>query len=182
MSVTKFLKEHGQDVAVLPGPPAVEKKKVYTSIASCVAALDLATTFVMKSGVIIADSTDHCAVDKVSDGVGDREDRRICSVDIIGLMGTLSLAIRFYALAANSCVEIVGDSVPSACAAAGAGLSAGVFATVAPAMNLQASCEKAFALWDPDTWPSDQNLRQSATKQAPKVQPEDQGFTVVADP
>lgn len=96
-------------------------------------------------------------------------------------------------MASNSCVAIVGDSTPrAACAADIAGINAGVYATVAPAMNLQASCEDAFDTWSPDEWPIHKELRQSATKQAPKKRQReavndffdhfDHGFTVIADP
>lgn len=187
--VNDWLKEHGQDYKVLPPSPAVPKDVVYTNIARCVGSLDLAVTFVMKSAVIIADSTVDCSEEELID----EDDKRVCAINIIGLMGTLSLATRFFALASNSCVAIVGDSTPrAACAADIAGINAGVYATVAPAMNLQASCEDAFDTWSPDEWPIHKELRQSATKQAPKKRQReavndffdhfDHGFTVIADP
>eukprot|EP00435_Cladocopium_sp_Y103_P074977 s35_g52.t2 len=162
--INDFLIRNKQPVTnVLPPNPAIPKDVVYHSISRCVAHLDLAVTFVMKAGVIIADSTLDCSEEELVDA----DDERVCAINIIGLMGVLSLATRFFALASNSCVQIVGDTTARAgCAADIAGINAGVYASVAPAMNLQASCIKAYETWDPYMWPRRKDLRQSATKQA----------------
>lgn len=181
--INKFLIRNNQPVTnVLPPDPAIPKDEVFHSISRCVAHLDLAVTFVMKSGVIIADSTLDCSEEELID----EDDKRVCAINIIGLMGTLSLATRFFALASNSCVQIVGQTTHRAgCAADTAGINAGVYASVAPAMNLQASCIEAYETWDPDMWPRRKDLRQSATKQGPKkrlVDLQPPGYVVIADP
>lgn len=180
--INKFLIRNNQPVTnVLPPDPAIPKDEVFHSISRCVAHLDLAVTFVMKSGVIIADSTLDCSEEELID----EDDKRVCAINIIGLMGTLSLATRFFALASNSCVQIVGQTTHRAgCAADTAGINAGVYASVAPAMNLQASCIEAYETWDPDMWPRRKDLRQSATKQGPKkrlVDLQPPGYVVIAD-
>ncbi|CAE7206811.1 unnamed protein product [Symbiodinium sp. KB8] len=160
----KWLRNAGQDVSHLPAPPAaLPADTVYRQIDRCVGHLDLATTFVMKAGVIIADSTMHCAADYIDDS----DDERVCAIDIIGLTGVLSLATRFYSLAANSCIAIVGrlGSFDASCSADCAGIIAGVTASTAPAMNLQAACQKAFEMWNPDEWPKNEFIRQSGSKQ-----------------
>eukprot|EP00434_Breviolum_minutum_P000016 symbB.v1.2.000013.t1/scaffold5.1/size591573/13 len=180
--INKWLKQNGQAVTnVLPPDPAVPQDEVFHSISRCVQHLDLAITFVMKSAVIIADSTVDCSDEELIDA----DAQRVCAINIIGLMGTLSLATRFFALASNSCVNIVGETTARAgCAADIAGINAGVYASVAPALNLQAACEIGMETWDPDSWPKRKDLRQSGTKQPRKRQRPtvNNGFTVIADP
>eukprot|EP00931_Biecheleriopsis_adriatica_P068719 TRINITY_DN4262_c0_g1_i2.p1 TRINITY_DN4262_c0_g1~~TRINITY_DN4262_c0_g1_i2.p1 ORF type:complete len:478 (+),score=95.03 TRINITY_DN4262_c0_g1_i2:49-1434(+) len=165
----KWRQLHNQTahLRVLPAQPneAVPRDKVYHSISKCVADIDLGTTFVMKIAIIIADSTIHC---KESKFMNHPDAQRVCAVDIIGLLGVFSLAVRFFSLAANSCVAIIGESAnqDASCSADIAGINAGVFATVAPALNLKAACEDAMKDWDPSKWPAPlhpDNVRNAAT-------------------
>ena len=54
----------------------------------------------MRAGIILGDMTIHCAPDA--------DAGRVCAIDVTGLIAVLSLITRFFALAANSCINIVG--------------------------------------------------------------------------
>ncbi|CAE7321457.1 cta4 [Symbiodinium natans] len=148
-SVYQYLKKAGVDVSTLPVPPAVANDAVYGAVARCVAQLDLGATFVMRFAIILADTTIHC-----TPGVVETEGR-VCAVDITGILAVLSLSVRFFSLASNSCVNIVGRADKDAnCVAACSGITGSTMAMTSSGMNLDAACRKAFGKWDPDAWPS----------------------------
>ncbi|CAE7242515.1 cta4 [Symbiodinium natans] len=148
-SVYNYLKKAGVDVSTLPAPPAVPNDAVYGAVARCVAQLDLGATFVMRFAIILADSTIHCTPGVV------QTEGRVCAVDITGILAVLSLSVRFFSLASNSCVNIVGRADKDAnCVAACSGITGSTMAMTSSGMNLDAACRKAFGKWDPDAWPS----------------------------
>eukprot|EP00437_Effrenium_voratum_P028510 CAMPEP_0181396702 /NCGR_PEP_ID=MMETSP1110-20121109/53_1 /TAXON_ID=174948 /ORGANISM="Symbiodinium sp., Strain CCMP421" /LENGTH=412 /DNA_ID=CAMNT_0023518413 /DNA_START=62 /DNA_END=1300 /DNA_ORIENTATION=+ len=170
---TKWLKNRGADVSVLPSNPAVPKDVVYGAINRCVFQLDLGATFVMRAGIILGDMTIHCAPDA--------DAGRVCAIDVTGLIAVLSLITRFFALAANSCINIVGDADRGAdCVGIAAGIPAGVMAMTSSGMNLQAACQKAFDDWDPNNWPKNEK---SIVKGSEKLSvPAEDGNTIIAEP
>ena len=148
-SVYNYLKKAGVDVSTLPAPPAVPNDAVYGAVARCVAQLDLGATFVMRFAIILADSTIHC-----TPGVVETEGR-VCAVDITGLLAVLSLCVRFFSLASNSCVNIVGRADKDAnCVGAVSGITGSTMAMTSSGLNLDAACRLAFGQWDPDAWPN----------------------------
>ena len=146
IEATQFLKRQGYDVAVLPRPPAIGNRAVYSSINRCVFQTILGTTFVMKAAILLGDSTIHCypGTDK----------QRVCAVDIMGLFAVLSLAVRFLSFAGDSCIDIIGRTDDNAlCVGLWAGVPGGVLGMAAAGTNLEAACKTAFGKWVPEDWP-----------------------------
>ena len=146
-SAQKFVKNAGFEVDVLPAPPAVPTKTVYSATALCFAFINLGLSQVMKLGIILADSSIHCTRQANS------RQPRVCAIDILGILILCSAITRVFALAANQCVRIVGDTNPSTrCLQASAGVSAGALAVTARSLNLRAACQVAFTDWHPHEW------------------------------
>jgi len=156
--VRQWLIDRGHNISQLPAGP-LDKDKTYLDISRCVADIDLGSTFVMKAALSITDSTLHCHEQVIAGHGAHKVDpyhaQMTCAVDMVSLLGTLSLAIRFFSLAANSCINIVGDKDMNAqCVANCAGVSGGVFSATAGAMSLP-HCQELLQDWDwnPDSWP-----------------------------
>ena len=149
-SVNKWLRDAGYDVNALPAPTFAGADATYNAVARCVAQLDLGATFVMRFAIILADSTIHCAPEVLG------KEGRVCAVDITGILAVLSLSVRFFSLASNSCVNIVGRADADAnCVAACSGITGSTMAMTSSGMNLDAACRKAFGKWNPDAWPNE---------------------------
>ena len=143
----KFIRNHGGQVELLPAPPAVPPKTVYKATSLCFSFLQLGLTQVMKLGILLADSSIHCTPRE------SKRQPRVCAIDILGILLLVSAFTRVFALAANQCVRVVGDSNPSTrCLQACAGVPAGAFAVTARCMNVGAACQKAFKDWHPNEW------------------------------
>ena len=141
------MKNAGFEVDVLPAPPAVPTKTVYSATALCFAFINLGLSQVMKLGIILADSSIHCTRQANS------RQPRVCAIDILGILILCSAITRVFYLAANQCVRIVGDTNPSTrCLQASAGVSAGALAVTARSLNLRAACQVAFTDWHPHEW------------------------------
>ena len=143
---TQYLKRRGVDVSVLPRPPAIGNRAVYSSINRCVFQIDLGTTFVMKAAIIMGDSTINC--------YPGTEKQRVCAVNMLGLFAVLSLAVRFLGFAGDSCIDIIGRTDNDAlCTGLWAGVPGGVLGMAAAGTNLEAACKTAFGKWKPEDWP-----------------------------
>lgn len=145
--VRKFLNDRGFDVALLPPAPAVAKNRVYEATAACFGSIVLSATFVMRLGVIMADTAIHCPRHS-----GLQE--KVCALDLLGVLGLTSATIRFVATSVLTCSAIVGESNPTAaCLQASSALPTGVFSAAAVLGNVDAACRTALSRWDPAQWP-----------------------------
>lgn len=149
-SVQKFLKEHGRDgLALLPPNPAVPANTVYSNGALCFGVITLVASFTMRLGVLLTDAAFTCPQQKTE------LERKDCAVDVLGVLGLVSVIIRFSGLASNACVAIVGDSNPTGqCVVATSSIPTAAFSLSAAAANVDAACKKGFETWDPNAWPS----------------------------
>ena len=143
----KFIKNAGVHVDVLPALPAEPVRAVYSATALCVSFMQLGLTQVMRLGILLADTSIHCTPQENS------KQPRVCAIDIIGLLLVVSAIVRAFALTANQCVLIVGDTIPSTrCLQACTGVTAGTFAVTARCMNVGPACNQAFQDWHPKKW------------------------------
>jgi len=112
-----------------------------TSMVNCWIDTSQGAMFLIRSALIIIDSVQTCTPEGTVHALGQKH----CAVDVIGLLGALGLATRFISLAVPACqgFKFVGDGPTgqAACAADVAGVAAGLFAAVAPGMNLRDACE-----------------------------------------
>ncbi|CAL1136929.1 unnamed protein product [Cladocopium goreaui] len=154
-SVQKFLKDHGRDgLALLPANPAVPKNTVYSNGALCFGVITLVASFTMRLGVVLADAAFTCPYEQDTE-LG----RRDCALDVLGVLGLVSVIIRFSGLASNACVAIVGDSNPTGqCVVATSSIPTAAFSLSAAAANVEAACKKAFETWDPNAWPFEKQV------------------------
>eukprot|EP00435_Cladocopium_sp_Y103_P072879 s44_g41.t1 len=150
-SVQKFLKDHGRDgLALLPPNPAVPKNTVYSNGALCFGVITLVASFTMRLGVVLADAAFTCPEEQDTE-LG----RRDCALDVLGVLGLVSVIIRFSGLASNACVAIVGDSNPTGqCVVATSSIPTAAFSLTAAATNVEAACHTGFETWDPNAWPT----------------------------
>lgn len=158
--VQKFLIDHGYNVKnVLPPNPAVEKNRVYRSIAGCFGSIVLTSTMVMRLAVVIADTVVHCPKKY---GL----EPKVCALDILGILGLLGASVRFGATSGITCRAIVGEaSQTAACTQAIAAMPTGVFSGAAVLGNVNAACGKALENWDPANWPKKESVEDEEEEQ-----------------
>lgn len=144
-SAYEFLADHGVRTGVLPASPAVPKNTVYSNTALCFGCITLIGSFTMRLGVVLADAVSTCPH---TEGIGPKD----CALDMMSVLGLLSVIIRFSGLASNACVAIVGDSNPTGqCVVASSSIPAAAFSLTAAAGNVEAACN--LDGWDPAQWP-----------------------------
>jgi len=127
---------------MLDTPSNNAKADYQTSMVKCWVSTSQGAMFLMRAALILRDSTSWCSPESVAEK-GEKSQRK-CAVDVIGLLGSLALAARFISLAVPGCVGLgfVGDGPinEAACAADAIGVAAGLFAALAPGLQLKDAC------------------------------------------
>lgn len=111
------------------------------AIPRCIAFVGLGSTFVMRMATGITASVTQCSQEKIK---SEASGSRLCAVDMMGLIGSLSLAASFLSGAVDACGLIEGDGDREAgCAASITGIVGGLSAALAADGQLIGVCSRA---------------------------------------
>ncbi|CAE7909277.1 cta4, partial [Symbiodinium necroappetens] len=139
--VLKKINEIHQKLVLPPNPLENYTNPVNgRAVSRCIAFVGLGTTFLMRMGTGITASVHQCDPYTIANT---KSGRRLCSVDMMGLIGSLGLATSFLSGAVDACGLIKGDGFrDAACAASISGVVGGLSAAMASDAQLISTCSR----------------------------------------
>jgi len=111
------------------------------AVPRCIAFVGLGSTFLMRMATGITASVTQCDQETIHNT---KAGKRLCAVDMMGLLGSISLATSFLSGAVDACDLIEGEGFRDAgCAASIAGIVGGLSAALAADGQLIGTCSRA---------------------------------------
>jgi len=110
------------------------------AVPRCIAFVGLGSTFLMRMATGITASVHQCDPETIHT---EKSGKRLCAVDMMGLIGSISLATSFLSGAVDACDLIEGDGFRDAgCAASISGIVGGLSAALAADGQLIGTCSR----------------------------------------